>query len=507
MPGIIPPPGQPGYQDWRKQHPPRDILGDQFRAMMHAAAYPADVMAGRRTVNVPEATDFALNFMGAGAPASVLERQAANEMMAGSGAAMRRSASPRYTELPTGKKGYSAGFDAPPNPRVQTVRDPKRMAFPGIYANPREIADLAASRVIAENPLLQRLWGVSREDLNAMAAQRGPGMQSKAFLAAANPKGSEAALNAMTPRNAQRLTDVLGEAGQRPGLAHADAWYVMDPMYQRLEQMFGPEEAVQRYHHLNSMTSLASPSSDVLTEINRGTGAHWLDTQGRFQDFVDYGGNPIGKGGPADMAAIKGHAYHSTSHAPPMASYREAGSYTSPAPKVALYSEASGVPQTGYQWNMPVGDAHWSRAVGLADTRGGASSFDASFSGSEAQTMGPWFRDKVAAPLGIQAVPAQARLWTVMGPQTGVNSPLGQGKLELFSQQIGKAADRMGVSPETARDMILSGEAHAGLNASPIASLLGLAASNPARSNMPPRPPGTITPEQFEAFRAAGQGA
>jgi hypothetical protein len=162
------------------------------------------------------------------------------------------------------------------------------------------------------------------------------------------------------------------------------------------------------------------------------------------------------------MRYLAGHPYHSTSQAGPMAEYLKRGGLLSESPKVPLYAEASGVPQGGYQWNAPVGDAHFSRGVGLADTRKGPTDVGASFSRPEYQTLSPWWQQKIAAPQGIQSVPAQARLWTVLGPQTGVDSPLGQGKLELFSQQIAKAADRLKISPEDARDLILSGGAGAG---------------------------------------------
>jgi len=169
-----------------------------------------------------------------------------------------------------------------------------------------------------------------------------------------------------------------------------------------------------------------------------------------------------GRNFPKDMRYIGGHPYHLTSQAKPMQQYLDRGELRSEAPKVPLYTEASGVPQTGYQWAYPVGDAHFSRGVGLADTRKGPTDVAASFSRSEHQTLSPWWQEKIAQPVGIQGVPAQARLWTVLGPQTGVDSPLGQGKLELLSDQIMVAAKRLGVTPQTARDMVLSGKAGAG---------------------------------------------
>ena len=372
-------------------------------------------------------------------------------------------ASRRYA--PTGAPD---GFDvnAPTNKRIQTVRDPYRMGFPGIYANPREIAREAGARVIAEDPALKRLWGVSRGDLDAMAVGRVGNEQPVVPFAGPRSRGALSAENVMTPRNEQRLGDILHEGGRIPGLKHADAWYIMDPMYHRLVEMFGPEEAVKRYRHLNAMTGMASPGSDVLTEVQRGTGAHWLQQQGRWDDFKKFAGvaeGARGRGGfPDDMRYIGGHPYHKTAQVGAMDRYLRTGKTFHEGPKVPLYIQASGVPQTGFQTISPVGDAHYSRGVGLADTRKGPTDVQGSFSVSESQTLQPWWQN-IAAQQGIEAVPAQARLWTVLGPQTGVDSPLGQGKLELFSQQIMVAAKRLGISPENARDLILSGGAGAGM--------------------------------------------
>jgi hypothetical protein len=146
--------------------------------------------------------------------------------------------------------------------------------------------------------------------------------------------------------------------------------------------------------------------------------------------------------------------------------------------KVPSYIAASGVPETGFQTQWPVGDAHWSRLVGLPDVRGARTSKgvevlpNASASVPEMTALGPWWKDKIAEPMGLQAVPAQAVVWGAGSGATGVTSPIGAGKLELLAQQIGKAADRMGVSPETARDMIIRGQAHAGVVDPELAALL-----------------------------------
>jgi hypothetical protein len=363
----------------------------------------------------------------------------------------------------------SATFKAAPE---QTVTDPLRNAFPGIYKRPDVIAKEAAERVAPESEALKQLFGVTRDDLYQMGKGRVGNMPGVLPGAAANPKGSRAGLNVMNPRNEQRILDVLGESEKYPELVRGmDPWYIMDPAYQRLEQLVGPEEAVKKYRQLNTLTGMASPGSDVLTEMNRGTAANFLATQGRFNDFLKYGGKGFNPDAPADIQNILGHPYHMTAQGKPMQQFLESGQVQMSSPKVPMYIDASGVRQTGFQTDMPVGDAHWSRAVGLADTRGAATRKGkdvipgASVTNPEMSQLGPWWRDKIASQVGLESVPAQARAWGAFSPQTGVESPIGAPKLELLSMKIMEAAKRYGVSPEKARDMVLMGEGYAGKKA------------------------------------------
>jgi hypothetical protein len=415
--------------------------------------------------------------MGTGAMAGA--RALPREMIAGSGpvrrlvddtgSAMTKPsriyAEPEYA--PSGSMIINKGVENPPNRKIQTVADPYRMMFPGVYRNPRIIAEEAAARVGEEDPAMQRLFGVTRGDLREMAQGRIGNEEPVVPPSGARSRGSLSAQNIQTPQNTQRLQDILAEAGRHEGLRTADAWYIMDPVYRRMVELFGPEEAAARYRRLNTLTGMASPGSDVMTEIQRGTGAHWLNEQGRFGDFQKYAGVPEAMRSsqrfPSDMRYIGGHPYHRTSQGDPMAKYLEHGSIQSDAPKVPLYVHASGVPETGFQTSGPVGDAHFSRGVGLSDTRKGPTDVQGSFSKPEYQTLQPWWQHEVAGEVGLESVPAQARLWTALGPQTGVESELGAPKLELLAKQIMTAAKRLRVSPETARDMVLSGKAGAGV--------------------------------------------
>lgn len=384
------------------------------------------------------------------------------------------------------KGANSATITALRSPKIkQTVDDAQRIAYPGIYKRPDELAAEAASAVAPENPMLQRLFGVTRDDLYEIAKNRQGNIDPVLPGAAAKPKGSAAAEGVMNRRNENRILNALGEAEQHPGLYKGMVgWYVMDPAFQRMKALVGEEEAIKRYNKFNALSGMASPGSDVLTEFNRGSAANWLANEGRFDDFVKYAGMPAAARGerfPDDMRAVMGHPYHKTAQAQPMQKYINAGEVDMQSPKVPMYIQASGVPETGFQTAMPVGDAHWSRAVGLGDTRTNQA-YGASVSTPEMSQLAPWWQKKIAEKVGLESVPAQALTWGTFARQTGVDTPIGAPKLELLAQQIEKAAKRMNVSPETARDLILTGKAHAGLVGAKSNEDMSRAVVNEARS-------------------------
>ena len=353
--------------------------------------------------------------------------------------------------------------------RQQTVKNAQRMAYPGIYGNPAEIAALAASRVAPEDPLLKQLFGVTRADMY----QQAHGRQGAPHLGmlpggAANPKGSMAAEGVMNKRNEQRLIDVMAEAKKHQGLVHGmEPWYYMDPLFDQMVKLVGLQKATEEYKKMNALMGMASSSSEVNTEIPRGSLAYYLQNQGRFDEFVKHGGKRD-PNRPSDFGEVPGHLAHKTAHALPMKNFLTHGSVTMESPKVPMYIEASGVPATGFQTRTPVGDAHWSRAVGLADTRnpktvkGVEVVPGASVSTPEMSQLGPWWQHNIASKLGLESVPAQALAWGSFSPQTGVTTPIGAPKLELIAKQIGLTAQRLGVSPQTARDLVLTGKERMG---------------------------------------------
>jgi hypothetical protein len=342
-----------------------------------------------------------------------------------------------------------------------TVTNPQRVSFPGIYDKPANILSRVETK--PEDPILKQLFGVTRKDLHDVAVGRTSNMRYELPGAAAKPKGSKAAAGVMNDKNAQRLVDIINEAKKNPDLYHGMAgWYVMDPLFDKVVDTVGRKAAPATYSRLNSYMGMASPGSDVNTEINRGTAAHMMATQGKLDKFLKQGGRPMGsRGKPAELAAVQGHPYHSTAHGIPMRKYAETGSLQMESPKVPTYIAASGVPETGFQNHAAVGDSHWSRGVGLSDTRTNKN-YAASGRNSEMQQLQPWYSDKVAKAVGLPSTSAQAVQWGALSHETGVETPVGAPKLELFAQQVRKAAARLKVTPEEALKRIILGTAHAG---------------------------------------------
>jgi hypothetical protein len=352
-------------------------------------------------------------------------------------------------------------------PVVQTVANPERMQFPGIYKRPDVIAAEAAARVAPESENLQRLFGVTRNDLYEMGKGRKGNLPGTLPGLAAKPKGSKVGSQIMTPQNTQRMIDVLSEAEKHPALVQGmDPWYVMDPLFQRMVRELGLERAKDEYNVMNHLMGMASPGSEVTTEIPRGTAAYFLHKQGRFPEFEQFAGVPKhlrGEDFPSDLMSVPGHMYHKTAQSDPMQRFLDKGEIDMSSPKVPMYIQASGVPEIGFQTATPVGDAHWSRAVGLSDVRGGSKpNWVKSVSTPEMGDLGPWWRNQVAGEVGLESVPAQARAWGTFSPQTGVTTPIGSPKLELLADQVAEAARRMDVSPEDALIMFINGNARLG---------------------------------------------
>ena len=347
------------------------------------------------------------------------------------------------------------------------IDDAQRIFKPGVYKRPDVIAREASENVAPEHPAMKELFGVTREDLYEIG-ERGTrkGNIEPSYTQAGKPKGSYVSDALMNPINAQRQIDTLTEAQKYPQLVHGmQSWYVMDPAFQRLEQLVGREEAVKRYNQFNTVVPMFSPASPVTSELNRGTAANMMINRGEWDQFVRHGGTAVKDRGadfPDIMRDVVPHPYQSTAHTGPVGRYIETGDPTTAmkSVKVPLYMQASGVPQTGFQTRLPVPDAHWGRSVGVGDVRTTANP-GVSLKGPEYGELGPWYRESVAKPMGIEAVPAQGFQWGVYAPQTGVDTAIGAPKLELLSQMVWERAKKLGLDPAKMRDDVLLGKEHA----------------------------------------------
>lgn len=353
--------------------------------------------------------------------------------------------------------------DAMANPKSihpdTTVRGSLRSAYPGIYADPKEIVKKV--QTVPESPHLKDIFDTTRQKMHDEVVERGdvepktpmPGMAPKG-------KGSAAAQQITTPENAARIRDTIAAFKD----VHPEAykgmvgWYHMDPMYKSIKKILGgdDERASDVFHKLNTYTSLASPMSSVGPEIVRGTAAATMAAEGKFGKFEQFGGNPTAKTAlkkAPELASaplgMEGHPFHGTAQAPAMSRFNESGQEAN-APKTGAYRRASDAPSrkgSEYQNTVLVGDSHFSRGAGLADVRA-AKAYDVSIEGPELKTVHPWYHENVARPSGIPATSAQAAQWAALSHETGVETPIGAPKLEIWADQIAKAAKQAGVEPK-----------------------------------------------------------
>ena len=349
------------------------------------------------------------------------------------------------------------------------LKDPQRTYSPGIYKNPKQIAEEAGAQTAAEHPALKALFGVTRDDLWQIGGKGArQGNVDPQLWAPNKPGGSYVARNIMTPENAQRMIDPMVEARRFPALSKGmEAWYVMDPAFQRMVQLVGKEQAIKDYRRFNAIMTPFSSNSTVTSEINRGTAARMMADKGRFEEFARLAGTPVEKRGadfPPEMRDVLPHLRHG-GHIPPVERWLKTGEhgYAKETVKNPLYTLASGVPETGFQTKLPVPDAHLARASGAADVRTGTDpkGWGAYLGGTEYREFGPWFRENVAKPLGVEAVPGQGLMWGTFAPQTGVKTAIGAPKLEILSQLIWERAHKLGIDPKKLRDDVLMGKEHA----------------------------------------------
>jgi hypothetical protein len=439
----MPDPGQMGALadqniDWSRYNQPFGQLGDP-----NPELYKVPYTEGIRPSDIDRAIGIGLSFSGGGL------------------ATKAPKVAPRMGEVLAPEAAPDVSAAAPYLSNVQ------RIANPGVYKDPRLIAAEAAANVAPEHPALKELFGVTRDDLYGISQQgrRQGNIEPQIWQPGKATKINEAAASIMNPANAQRLIDTMAEAQKYPELIKGMVpWYVMDPAYQQMVRLVGPERAAAEYTKFNMHVAPFSAGSPVPLELTRGTAANMMINRGEYPAFQQYGGMPPGKR-PEDIRAllqdVPGHLMHKEP-AKAVARYLETGEhgFAPDTVKIPLYTQASGVPETGFQTRLPVPDTHFASAIGAPEVRAGQD-FRGFMSGAEYRPVGPWFREQVAKPLDLEAVPGQALMWGTYGPQTGVKTAVGAGKLELLAQNIWDRAQKLGIDPKKLRDDVLTGKAHA----------------------------------------------
>jgi hypothetical protein len=442
----------PNAIDWSRMNQPFGTLTDT-NPVLHRTPSGVEI----RPSDINQAVDLGMSFSGGGLATKAVKPKAAP------GEILNPGNIPGTIDIPV--HGPSQPINAP------YIQNPQRVANPGVYKRPDVIAAEAAARVEPEHPALKELFGVTRQDLYDISQQgRRQGNMTPELWQPSKPgRPNEAALAVMNPANEQRILDTLAEARKHPGLEQGMVpWYVMDPMYQRMVKLVGPERAAKEYMDFNMSVTPFSAGSSVPAEINRGTAANMMRKRGEYDVFEKYGGLAADKRGMADypeiLRDVKGMMGH-LNQASPVRRYFETGKhgYGDANVKIDLYSGASGVPETGFQTTGAVPDAHFTRAIGMPDARKNPNDFNEYMIGTEYRQIGPWYKQKIADPLGIEAVPTQALMWGTYGPQTGVKTKIGAGKLELISKAMWERAQKLGIDPRTFRDQVLRGEQHSEL--------------------------------------------
>lgn len=343
------------------------------------------------------------------------------------------------------------------------LNEPRRVSNPGIYKAPDQLVTEAREHMVPdpgkEGPMHQ-LFGHTRDSLDELAQG-----DSQAFDI--RPKNEQPPFNlsgtaaispqVLTRRNANRLVNSLGEALEDPQMKLTRSWYELSPLWDRMKKLGMGDKDMQ---DLNVRMAVMSAGSDPKTEINRGLYANWLAKQGRLEDFIRHAGTAAEERGsdfPADMEGVMGHAYHGTAQVPNLLDYENTGRLWPAKHKVPTYAAATD-PRFPYS-ARPIADSHFNRILGFPDVSTAATDAvrQGVPSGTQYSDLVPWFNKNVADRVGLRPRDAQALLWNLGGPQTGVRY-IGPSKLEMIAGHMDQVAKERGIAPELARDKLLTGE-------------------------------------------------
>jgi hypothetical protein len=117
----------------------------------------------------------------------------------------------------------------PPDPKIQTVTNPERMAFAGIYKPPAQIIAEAKARYDeGDEQAMRRLFSVDRQSLDDLSQSRNYSnlfMQPHAYYPPPGATGSAISDKVLTPSNMNRITNVAEAALDDPQLSLTRSWY------------------------------------------------------------------------------------------------------------------------------------------------------------------------------------------------------------------------------------------------------------------------------------------
>jgi hypothetical protein len=367
-------------------------------------------------------------------------------------------------EMSVGRGDPSLPFlSPPPNRRLQTVTDPRRIAFPGIYKDVPDIISEARSKIIpdrGEEGDMFKLFGHTRQSLDdysqGLRYLDSIGPNKMPWEPGAKARGAAISDQVLTGRNADRLGSILESSLRDPDLRQSRSWYETRPLW---DWMSDRGLGLDTQRGINTRMAVMSPGSDPPKEINRGFHAHYLAPQGRTEELAQFGHLPVNErpdNFPDDLSGLIPHPYTNTAHMPNLRSYEATGELSSDKHKVPTYTMASD--PVWMLGDRPIADAHLTRGVGYPDVRttGRTAGVRKEMTGPEYGDFVPWWQKEVASPLDMRGRDAQALLWNVLGPQTGV-SYTGPSKLEMISNYIGDASRRQGIPIEHAAEEMLSG--------------------------------------------------
>ena len=355
-----------------------------------------------------------------------------------------------------------------------TVRNPTGKSFPGIYQDPATQVAQGAEMIAPENPLMRDLFGVTRQDLDDLTRQYQGQMAAQNVdipVWQTTPRGAPHVQNVMTPGNVQRMQDTLALGAADPRFASSYGWYWNEPLRQKYIEEWGPEEGARRFDQFMQQSSVMSAGSPVPLEIRRASLLNMLENEGRGGEFLSgnlTSGENLMQAFPdifrdTAEAGGYGHIYHRTAHAPALQRLQETGQFFDEESMVkAAKTPNYFYSKTGENIMYPTADAHFVRGTGLADVRTGKET-GGSIGHTEAGRMREFFREDVAQPLGMEGSPAQALMWNVLAPQTGVKTQVGKPYLELMTDAAEREAARLGITPQEVLDMFIRGQGKLGM--------------------------------------------